>query len=167
MKSDRYYLELALEEAEAAAREKTFPIRAVLVDQDGRILSRGRNGVYSRGDFSCHVEIDAIRTAGSLLMSPQNKGNCTIYSTVEPCVMCSGAIVLAHIRRVVWACDDKHYGGMRFSYGGHYPNHFARIDVTAVPHPDLEQRSHDLMASWALAQKLFDSYWIKGTTSLD
>jgi tRNA(adenine34) deaminase len=78
---DRYYLELALEEAEIAFNEGTIPIGAVLVDPDGNVLSKGRNRVFTNSDPTKHAEIDVIRQAGLLLMDTKYKNKCTLYST--------------------------------------------------------------------------------------
>ncbi len=75
MKDDRYYLEIALEEAEMAFEEGTYPIGAVLVAPDGKILSRGRNRVYPLKDPTHHAEMDVIRQSGHALMNPIYKNN--------------------------------------------------------------------------------------------
>src|SRR6266699_945769 len=102
MKSDRYYLELALEEAEQACQQGTYPIGALVVGPDGSILSRGQNRVYSAGDYTAHAEVETLRHAGGMLMEPSYRGKCTLYTTMEPCLMCTGALLLATIARVVW-----------------------------------------------------------------
>ncbi|MNW15530.1 tRNA-specific adenosine deaminase [compost metagenome] len=73
MDMDRYFLEIALEEAEIAFSEGTVPIGAVLVDHEGNILSKGRNRIFTANDPTCHAEIDVIRKAGSKLLDPTYK----------------------------------------------------------------------------------------------
>jgi tRNA(adenine34) deaminase len=146
---DRYFLELALEEAETACKEGTVPIGAVLVDPNGSILSRGRNRIFTNFDPTCHAEIDVIRQAGKLLLDPSYKNKCTIYSSVEPCPMCSGAIILADISRVVWALSDDYLGAMRkMKAGSHFRHKFDKVSVTAMPYKDLAIRSQELHRQW-------------------
>jgi len=114
MKEDRQYLECAMEEAKKAYEETTYPVGAVIVDPYGKIIGRGRNHVYSKGDFTRHAEMEAIRDAGELLMQKPNLNACTLYTTMEPCLMCSGAILLAGIKRVIWVLDsDDCHGVLR------------------------------------------------------
>src|SRR5690554_4586134 len=113
MKDDRYYLELAFAEAELAAKEGSIPIGVVIVGPDGEIVSTGRNQVFSSWDPTSHAEVNAIRNAGKKLFEPHYKDKCTIYSTVEPCPMCSGALILADLSRSVWALTDHYLGAMR------------------------------------------------------
>lgn len=92
METDHFYLELAIQEAEKAGQDGTYPIGALVLGPDGRILSRGLNRVYSAGDYTAHAEVDAIRNAGSVLMGPAYRGKCILYTTMEPCLMCTGAL---------------------------------------------------------------------------
>ncbi len=160
MEKDRIYLELALEEAERAAKEGTYPIGAVVVSPDGIILSRGHNRVYSVGDYTAHAEIEALRSAGGLLMTQSYRGKCTLYTTLEPCLMCAGALLLANIARVVWAADDPDYGALHTVYdGGCYPTLFASLLLTATPEPIIADRVHDLMQQWLADPKLQKVRW--------
>lgn len=146
---DRHYLELALEEAEMAFNEGTIPIGAVLVDPEGNIISKGRNRVFSIGDPTNHAEIDVIRQAGQLLMDAKYKNKCTLYSTVEPCPMCAGALILADIARSVWALSDDYLGAVRImKAGNHFRHKFDKISVTAMPYQDLALRSQELHKLW-------------------
>jgi tRNA(adenine34) deaminase len=149
MDLDRYFLELALDEAQKAFAEGTVPIGAVLVDQDGNILSKGRNRIFTNFDPTCHAEVDVIRQAGKKLLDPMYKNKCTIYSTVEPCPMCSGALILADICRVVWALSDDYLGAMRvMKEGNHFRHKFDKVSVTAMPYNDLAIRSQELNRQW-------------------
>ncbi|MFC0189378.1 nucleoside deaminase [Fictibacillus aquaticus] len=146
---DRYFLELALEEAEISFKEGTYPIGAVLVDSEGNILSKGRNHVFSDLDPTSHAEIDVIRKAGPLLLKPEYKNTCTLYTSVEPCPMCSGALILADIKRVVWALSDDYLGAMRImKQGNHFRHKFDKISVTAMPFSDLALRQQELHRAW-------------------
>src|SRR5947209_19194582 len=113
MSKERDYLVNAMQEAEQAYKDGTYPIGAIIVDPTDKIIGRGYNHVYSRGDYTSHAEMEAIRDAGHLLMEKQNFNRCTLYTTMEPCLMCCGAILIARIARVIWVVDDNHYGALR------------------------------------------------------
>ncbi len=147
--NDRFFLEMALEEAELAFNEGTIPIGAVLVDPLGNVIARGRNRVYTNQDPTWHAEIDVIRQAGEKLLDLEYKNKCTIYTTVEPCPMCSGALILADIARVVWALSDDYLGAIRvMKAGNHFRHKFDKISVTAMPYKDLALRSQELHRKW-------------------
>ncbi|HZO73943.1 MAG TPA: nucleoside deaminase [Ktedonobacteraceae bacterium] len=110
---DRFYLEAAMKEAEDAFNQRTYPVGAVIVDPSGEIIGRGHNQVYSKGDFTSHAEVEAIRGACGKLMLEQNYEQCTLYTTYEPCIMCCGAIFHARIARVVWVKEDKDFGAFQ------------------------------------------------------
>lgn len=110
------YLQCAMEQAEKAHNTQTYPIGAVIVDPKGNIIGQGYNHVYSAGDYTSHAEMEAIRDAGSRLMQEPNFEASTLYTTMEPCLMCCGAILLARIKRVVWVIDDEQYGALRYLY---------------------------------------------------
>jgi tRNA(adenine34) deaminase len=149
MDLDRYFLELALEEAEIAFKEGTIPIGAILVDHEGNIISKGRNRVFTNLDPSCHAEIDVIRQAGDKLLNPIYKNKCTLYSTVEPCPMCSGALILADISRAVWALSDNYLGALRImKEGNHFRHKFDKIEINPMPYRDLAIRSQELHRKW-------------------
>jgi tRNA(adenine34) deaminase len=104
----------ALDEARAAAAADEVPVGAIVV-RDGVVLSRAGNRTFRDQDPTAHAEALAIRAAASLLGSWRLDG-CSLYVTLEPCAMCSGAIVLARLDRVIFgAWDDK--AGMGGSIG--------------------------------------------------
>ncbi len=111
LERDRHFLKIAMEEGARAEKAETIPIGAVLVDSEGEIFACGRNRVHSVMDATAHAEIDVIRKAGGDMIKSSNERLFTLYTTVEPCVMCSGAIYFANIKRVVWALDDDNFGG--------------------------------------------------------
>lgn len=98
MKSDEYYMNIAIEEAEKSLDEGGIPIGAVLVE-DGEIISRGHNHLIQNDSVIFHAEMDAIENAGRL--NYENYIKTTLYTTLSPCPMCSGAIILYNISRVV------------------------------------------------------------------
>jgi tRNA(adenine34) deaminase len=108
MKDDSYWMGIAFREAKKAADRGEVPIGAVVI-RDGVILGRGFNFRESRRDPVAHAEIIAIRRAARKDVSWRLSG-ATIYVTLEPCMMCMGAILLARIDRVVFGCHDPKGG---------------------------------------------------------
>ena len=92
------FLKAAIEEAEQGLREGGIPIGSVLVHQ-GKIIGRGHNRRVQKGSVVLHAEMDALENAGR--QPARVYGECTIYTTLSPCAMCSGAILLYGIPRVV------------------------------------------------------------------
>jgi tRNA(adenine34) deaminase len=108
MKDDFYWMGIALREAKKAADRDEVPIGAVVV-RDDAVLGRGFNIREARRDPVAHAEIIAIRRAAKKEVSWRLSG-ATIYITLEPCIMCMGAILLARIVRVVFGCHDPKGG---------------------------------------------------------
>lgn len=106
---------LALQEAEKAARRGEVPIGAVLVGVDGEILARAGNSPIALHDPTAHAEILALRAAAHKLGNYRLTG-ATLYVTLEPCVMCAGALVQARVERLVYGADDPKAGGMVSCY---------------------------------------------------
>lgn len=105
--ADRLAMQRALELAAEAATAAEIPVGAVVLDADGRVVAEGRNTREATHDPTGHAEIEAIRGAASVRGS-WNLDGCTLVVTLEPCVMCAGAILQARIGRVVFgAWDDK------------------------------------------------------------
>ena len=98
MKTDDYFMGEALKEAEKSLTEGGIPIGAVLV-KDGKIISRGHNRLIQNDSVVLHAEMDAIENAGRL--NYDDYIECTLYTTLSPCPMCSGAVILYNIPRVV------------------------------------------------------------------
>ena len=99
-------MRLALAQAQEAARRDEVPIGAVIVCQ-GRVIARGHNLTETLTDVTAHAEMQAITSAASFL-GGKYLTDCTLYVTVEPCLMCAGALGWSQISRVVYgATDDK------------------------------------------------------------
>ena len=98
MTQDDYFMSEALKEAEKSLAEGGIPIGAVLVKYD-KIISRGHNRLIQNDSVLLHAEMDAIENAGRL--NYDDYVNCTLYTTLSPCPMCSGAVILYNIPRVV------------------------------------------------------------------
>lgn len=108
IRDHEYWMQKALQQAERARREDETPIGAVLV-LDGQVIGRGRNQRETRQDVTLHAEMIAIRQANRRLSSWRLE-NSTLYVTLEPCVMCAGAIVQARIGQVVYGASDPKAG---------------------------------------------------------
>ena len=102
-------MDAALDEARRAAALDEVPIGAVIVS-DGRLLARGHNRTRLRCDPTAHAELLALRVAARRT-GYQRLDGATVYTTVEPCFMCAGALIHARVRRVVWAVRDPKFGG--------------------------------------------------------
>jgi tRNA(adenine34) deaminase len=107
---------LALEQAEIAARIGEVPVGCVVVDAYGRAVSVGHNEREALADPTAHAEMVAIREASARLLSWRLEG-ATAYVTLEPCVMCAGAFVLARVARVVYGCTDPKGGAVDSMFG--------------------------------------------------
>lgn len=103
----------ALNEAERAFQRQEVPIGAVVVAGD-RVIGRGYNLVESLQDATAHAEMQALTAAAATLGGKYLK-ECTLYVTVEPCVMCAGAIAWSQVGRVVWGTDDPKRGHRCYS----------------------------------------------------
>jgi tRNA(adenine34) deaminase len=100
---------LALEEARACLRTGDVPVGAVVVDAAGTVLGAGRNEREAAGDPTAHAEVLALRAAARSRGEWRLSG-CTLVVTLEPCVMCAGATVLARVDRLVLGAWDPRFG---------------------------------------------------------
>ena len=108
MEDGLFFMRAALAEAEAAERDGEVPVGAIVVHDD-EIIARGNNRVLRDSDPTAHAEIVAMRAAGAVLGNYRLEG-CTLYTTLEPCAMCAGAILHARIARLVYAASDPKAG---------------------------------------------------------
>ncbi|MFL0711692.1 MAG: nucleoside deaminase [Microcella pacifica] len=107
--SDREAMRAALAEARAALETGDVPVGAVVLDAQGRVIARGRNARERDSDPTAHAEVVALREAGRASGDWQLPG-CTLVVTLEPCVLCAGAILAARIDRVVFGAWDVKAG---------------------------------------------------------
>lgn len=105
---DKKFMQLAINEAEKALKEEEVPIGAVVVCGE-RVIGRGHNLVETLCDATAHAEMQCITAAASTLGGKYLK-DCTLYVTVEPCIMCAGALAWSQIDRVVYGADDPKRG---------------------------------------------------------
>lgn len=112
--TDEDYMRQALDLAVKAERDGEVPVGAVVVFE-GEIVGRGRNSPISLVDPTAHAEILAIQDAAAALGNYRLPG-ATLYSTLEPCVMCAGALVTARIGTLVFGARDLRFGGVRSKF---------------------------------------------------
>ena len=106
--NDAYFMRQALQEAQKAYDEDEVPVGAVIVAND-QIIARAHNLTEKLTDVTAHAEMQAITAAASFLGGKYLKG-CTLYVTLEPCVMCGGALYWSQIDKIVFAAADEKRG---------------------------------------------------------
>src|SRR5690348_6903074 len=114
MLNDEQWMTVALEEARAAAAAGDVPVGAVIVDDSGKLVGRGRNKRELDRDPTAHAEIVALREAARAL--GHWRVEATLFVTQEPCPMCAGAIVNARVRRLVFGCPNPKAGAVATLY---------------------------------------------------
>ena len=124
-KTDEYFMRLALKQAEIALSENEIPIGAVIV-ANGKVIARAHNQTETLHDVTAHAEMLAITAAANQLGGKYLSG-CTLYVTVEPCVMCAGAIGWAQLSRIVYGCGEEKRGFSHFAPQALHP----RATITA------------------------------------
>ena len=100
-----YFMRLALQEAEAAAEENEVPVGAIIVHEERRVIASDHNRREQLRDPTAHAEMLAITQASEALGS-WRLDDCTLYVTLEPCIMCAGALYWAQITRIVYGATD-------------------------------------------------------------
>jgi tRNA(adenine34) deaminase len=116
-----YYMEICLEEAGKAFGDGEVPVGAVLVGPDNGIVSKTHNLTIKRNSPSAHAEMLAIEE-GSKVVGNHRLLDCTLFVSMEPCIMCAGAILEARIKKVIFGCYDVRRG----AFG-------SVIDVNSLP----------------------------------
>lgn len=110
---DIFYMKQALSEAEKAFNEGEVPVGAVIVCND-KIIARAHNLTETLNDTTAHAEMQAI-TSASNKVGGKYLTNCTLYVTLEPCVMCAGALAWCQISKIVYGADDPKRGYCNYS----------------------------------------------------
>lgn len=136
---DEHWMRHALREAEQAFAAAEVPIGAVIVAQD-HIIARGHNLTERLNDVTAHAEMQAI-TAAATYIGGKYLQDCTLYVTVEPCVMCAGALAWGHIGRIVFGAFDEKAGYRRVGHMLLHPK-------TKVTGGVLEPACSDLMKAF-------------------
>ena len=106
---DETFMEMCLEEAERAFEQEEVPVGALLVSGEDAILSKTHNLTIKRNSPAAHAEMLAIEAAAKAIGNYRLPG-CTLYVSMEPCIMCAGGIVEARIKRLVFGCFDPKKG---------------------------------------------------------
>ncbi len=109
LESHEHYMELALEEGRKAESAGEVPVGAIVIDERGEVIGRGFNHPISAADPAAHAEIMALRDAASRVRNYRLTGT-TLYCTLEPCIMCAGAMIHARIQRIVFGAPDPKAG---------------------------------------------------------
>ncbi len=136
---DNYYMSRALEEARVAFEADEIPIGAVIVCK-GDIIARAHNLTETLTDVTAHAEMQAI-TAAADKLGGKYLNECTLYVTVEPCVMCAGALGWAQIGRIVFGTRDEKRGYQRFAPDALHPR-------TEVSSGVMEEECRELMQTF-------------------
>ena len=166
---DRAMFARTLELAREALKKTSSPIGCVILDQHGQVISEGHNRTGEPwpmtprrigGSGLAHAEMDALFRLTDL--EPAKEW--TLYSSLEPCLMCGGAIGMLGLSRVVWACDDAWGGAGRMIRWNEHPA-FVQIKAEGCIYPDLEREAAELFApeakkvypaeGWQLWQKRY------------
>ena len=113
MTADERYMKMALEEARVAFAQDEIPVGAVVVAH-GQVVGKGHNLTETLHDVTAHAEMQAITAAAETLGGKYLTG-CTLYVTVEPCVMCAGAIGWSQLGRLVYGATDEKRGFKKFA----------------------------------------------------
>lgn len=133
----QWFMRLAIEEAEKAFSLGEVPVGAIIVDDENKIISKSHNFKEQSHDPCGHAEILAIREASKNLSS-WRLNNCTIYVTLEPCVMCMGAIISSRLNKVIFGAYDLKGGAISLGFNLHHNsklNHRSKI-LGGVEHYD-------------------------------
>ncbi|MDD6014996.1 MAG: nucleoside deaminase [Prevotellaceae bacterium] len=136
MTADERYMKMALDEARAAMAQDEIPVGAVVVANE-QVIGRGHNLTETLHDVTAHAEMQAVTAAAETLGGKYLAG-CSLYVTVEPCVMCAGAIGWSQLGRLVYGASDEKRGFRRFAPEALHPK-------TTVVAGVLEEECRQLM----------------------
>lgn len=127
---DRRFMKMALAEAAHAAELGEVPIGAVVVGPRGTVVGRGHNLTETLSDVTAHAEMQAI-TASAETLGGKYLSGCTLYVTVEPCLMCAGAIAWAQVSRIVIGAPDPKRGYSAYTSSPFHPRATVTTGVLA------------------------------------
>ncbi len=135
--SDEYFMKQAFLEAKKAYEQDEVPVGAVIV-VNNQIIARAHNLTEKLHDVTAHAEVQAI-TAASEYLGAKYLVNCTLYVTLEPCVMCAGALYWSQIDKVIFAARDEKRGAGRFKEGLYHPKTVVSNGIMAEECAELMQ----------------------------
>ncbi|MDR3250924.1 MAG: nucleoside deaminase [Tannerella sp.] len=144
MFTDEYFMNMALAEAQIAAEEDEVPVGAVVVCGNN-VIARAHNQTERLNDPTAHAEMIAITSATGFL-GAKYLTDCRLYVTVEPCVMCAGAIGWSQVKELIYGADDRKRGYVAFAPDALHPKTVVRNGV-------LETRCAELMKSFFLGKR--------------
>ena len=131
MNSDKQFMKIALAEARKAYQEEEIPIGAVLIAESGILICQNHNRIEQLNNATAHAELLTLQAASKIL-NRRRLSDCTLYSTVEPCAMCAGALVLCRVKRLVYGITDSKFGAAESIFNVvNNPALNHQIDVTA------------------------------------
>ena len=137
-KIDERYMRMALQEAEQAAQADEIPVGAIVVCNN-RVIARAHNLTETLTDVTAHAEMQAV-TAAANFLGGKYLNECTLYVTVEPCVMCAGALGWAQLGRLVYGAGDEKRGFQRFAPQALHPRTSVTTGVMEGECADLVKR---------------------------
>lgn len=137
--NDDYFMKQALQEANKAFELDEVPVGAVVVAKN-QIIARAHNLTEQLTDVTAHAEIQAITAASNFLGAKYLKG-CTLFVTLEPCVMCAGALYWAQLDRIVFGARDEKRGAGRFQTQLYHPK-------TLIQNGIMEKECSDLLLNF-------------------
>lgn len=141
------FLKEALVQAIKAQAEGQNPIGCVIVDENGNIIASAHNEVSKRNDRTAHAEMLAINRA-IRAVSNENTREWSLYTTIEPCIMCLCTIVMCHIGTVVWGAEDRHIEAHKLLTATPYMK-TRRLVTIACPDADIERE----------CERIHNEYW--------
>jgi len=144
------WMRQAIELARAAGERGEIPVGAIVVDERDRAIATGVNRRETDGDPTAHAEVVALRAAGRAL-GTWRLDRCTLYVTLEPCVMCAGALVMARLGQLVYGADDFKAGAVRSIVN--IPDCAASNHSPQVVGGILEVPCRELLQAWFLARR--------------
>ena len=131
MNNDKDFMKIALAEARKAYQENEVPIGAVLIAESGILICQNHNRIEQLNNATAHAELLTLQAASKIL-NRRRLSDCTLYSTVEPCAMCAGALVLCRVKRLVYGITDSKFGAAESIFNVvNNPALNHQIDVTA------------------------------------
>ncbi len=155
---DAHFMELALKQAQAAVEKGQTPFGAVVVDQGGRLIGEGHNTVRADRDPAAHGEVVAIRDAWRRVGEWESLSGCTLYTSCEPCLLCSFVITQIGFGRVVFAARGTDVPGYRPLLGASFAHAAAWVNAQRDWKPVdvvgdvMRERALEIMASFDWAQ---------------
>lgn len=135
MEDDEKYMRMAISEAQTAAEAGEIPVGAVVVSKD-MVIARAHNLTETLNDVTAHAEMQVI-TAAANYIGGKYLDQCTLYVTLEPCVMCAGAIGWSQLGRLVYGADDEKRGYTLFAPDALHPKTTIRKGILAEESQEL------------------------------